>query len=183
MKKGFNLKDLMIAMKGNDVSSFINDQALRFTERFGLSFEDCVSVTLKFDSHEDAQDFYNELKFNAFYSNDYSVASSDCGAHYLTVSGAETLYDYFGSNEPNLLTVSRDLDLNFEISFIQTYTGTEFTGAVHRGELLSRQCIVEVSDMLPEFTLGGLCQIARSESEFNDLLTRCYIVEGQTIYE
>lgn len=183
MKKGYNLKDLMISMKGNNVSSFINDQALRFTERFGLAFEECVSVTLKFESSQDANDFYNELKFNSHYAKDYTVTTSNRGSYYLTVTGAETLYDYFGSTEPNLLTVSRDLGLNFEIYFTQTYTGTEFTGAVHRGELLSRQCIVEVSNIIPELTLGGLHQIARDEAEFNDLLTRCYLVEGQTIYE
>ncbi|MEG0328220.1 MAG: hypothetical protein RR565_09480 [Erysipelothrix sp.] len=178
MNKGYSVKDFAMNLKGNDVTSFINNQSHRFTERFGLSFSDTVQVTLRFEDAHDAQEFYNELRYNQTYSLDYTVTTSRFNACELIVDGAETLYDYFGSREPNLLTVSRDLKLNFEIIYNQEYTGIEFTGMVHRGELLSRQCVVEVASVIPELSLGGLSKIAREASEFDDLLTRCYIVKG-----
>ncbi|QIK70534.1 hypothetical protein G7062_09555 [Erysipelothrix sp. HDW6C] len=181
MTQGYNVQDLITTMKGNDVASFIHNQNLRFSERFGLNYSDDVSVTLTFESDRDAIDFYNEVRFNEDYAQEYTVKTSPFHSKDLLLSGAQTLYDYFGSREPNLLTVSRDLNINFAIEFVQDYSGTTFTGAVRRGELLSRQCIIEVSDILPELSLGGLRQIGRNQREFDDLLTRCYIVKGATI--
>lgn len=181
MTKGYSMYELMNIMKGNDITTFINDQNHRFLERFGCTFDETVSVTLTFDNGYDAYEFYNDLKFNKTYNLDYHVRTDANDAKKLHVDGADTLFDYFGSREPNLLTLSRNLNINFSIEFIQKYTGTKFAGYVQSGELLSRQCIIEVSTMIPEFTLGGLIQIGRNQDEFDDLLTRCYFVKGQAI--
>lgn len=183
MKQGYSIYELMIKMKGNDITSFINDQATRFTERFGCSFEETVGVELIFETAYDAYEFYNDLKFNRKYNLDFKVYTDKMDARRLHVDGAQTLFDYFGSREPNLLTLSRNLGVNFTIEFVQKYTGTKFVGNVQHGELLSRQCVIEISNILPEFSLGGIGQIGRNQDEFDDLLTRCYIVEGKGINE
>lgn len=181
MTKGLTIANLVHSMKGHDITTFIRDQHYQFTERFGLNYDEPVMVTLKFESQQDAHDFYNEIRMNPTYAQEYTVTSHPFHELSLCVTGQATLYDYFGSREPNLLTISRDLDLRFEIEFVQSYSKTTFTGSVNHGELLSRQCLIEVSDVLPELTLGGLVQIGRSEREFEDLLTRCYIVKGMSL--
>ena len=183
MTKGYSIYELMLKMKGNDITTFIKDQNTQFLERFGCAFAETVAVTLTFETAHDAYAFYNELKFNRTYSLDYSVRTDAHNACKLVVDGAQALFDYFGSREPNLLTLSRNLQLDFTIEFIQKYTATTFTGSVRNGELLSRQCIVEVSAVLPELSLGGIHQIGRNQDEFDDLLTRCYIVKQTHIHE
>lgn len=183
MKQGYSIYELMIKMKGNDITSFINNQNNRFTERFGCTFDETVKVTLVFETAYDAYAFYNDLKFNRTYNLDFKVRTDKEDSRKLHVDGAETLFDYFGSREPNLLTLSRNLNISFSIEFIQKYTGTKFIGNVQQGELLSRQCIIEISNILPELSLGGMIQIGRNQDEFDDLLTRCYIVEGKGINE
>lgn len=183
MKQGYSIYELMIKMKGNDITSFITNQNLKFSERFGLKFNETVQVTLTFESAYDAYAFYNELKFNRSYNLDFTVRTDPYDATKLKVDGAQTLFDYFGSREPNLLTLSRNLGVNFAIEFVQEYTGTKFVGNVQHGELLSRQCIIEISNILPELSLGGIIQIGRNQDEFDDLLTRCYIVKGKGIHE
>ena len=88
------------------------------------------------------------------------------------VSGQKTLFDYLGSREPNLLTLSRDLNIDFEVKFVQVYSGTAFNGNLVNGELLGRQCLVEVNELVPELSLGLLFQIGNDEQEFELLLTR-----------
>lgn len=97
------------------------------------------------------------------------------------MSGSETLFDYFGTREPNLLTVSRVLEIDFKIDYVQAMTSIVFTGEVVRGELLGRHCIIEFSDVLPELSLGGLRYIARDMDQFDALLTRVYCVEGEIL--
>lgn len=181
MTRGYSTFELMNIMKGKDIHSFINNLNDKFTERFGLSFDETVSVELTFSSGSEAFDFYNELKFNKTYNLDYTVKTNPYDSRKLTVDGAETLFDYFGSREPNLLTLSRNLNIGFSIEFVQKFTGTTFSGNVQNGELLSRQCVIEVNNIIPEFTLGGLVQIGRTHDEFDDLLTRCYVIKGQRI--
>lgn len=181
MTQGYTLQELMQEMKGNTITQFISDQHGRFQERFGMNYDETVSVTLKFQNEKDSIDFYNEIKYNTHYNKDYTVSTVISDPRQLVVMGAETLYDYFGSREPNLLTISRDYGIAFDIEFIQQFSGTVFTGSVNRGELLSRQCIIEVSNVLPELALGGLVQIGRNDRDFNDLLTRCYIVKGYNL--
>lgn len=181
MKKGYSVKDLMLAMDGKDLATFMHEQESQFQSRFDVSFKQGVEVELKFTDSIDARDFYQELRFNPVYGLDYSVKTVAYDETRILVKGAPTLFDYFGTREPNLLTLSRDLNLDFDVTFVQEFTGVVFTGKVNHGELLSRQCILEVSDLLPELTLGGLSQIARSEFEFDTLLTRAYIMNSSRI--
>lgn len=183
MTKGYSIYELMLKMKGNDITTFIKDQNTQFLERFGCAFDETVAVTLEFATAHDAYAFYNELKFNRDYNQEYTVRTNAHDARKLVVDGAQALFDYFGSREPNLLTLSRNLKVDFTIEFVQKYTATTFTGSVRSGELLSRQCIIEVSALLPELTLGGIHQIGRNQDEFDDLLTRCYIVKQTGIHE
>lgn len=181
MTQGYSLKELVNAMKGQNINTFIDRQNVQFTERFGIEFEKSVSVILEFENSYDAQDFYHEVKFNRDYAFEYTVKSLPNDSSKLCVSGAPTLYDYFGSREPNLLTVSRDLGISFNIEFVQDYSGTRFTGSVNRGELLSRQCIIEMSTTIPELALGGLVQIGTTDQDFEDLLTRIYVADEMVI--
>ena len=178
-QKAYSIKEYL---ENNNYTN-IDDLLIRsnddFKERFGMNFSEKISVELKFESFQDANEFYQELTYNTSYK-EYTVKTSN-QANVLTVYGAKTLFEYFGTKEPNLLTVSRDLNISFDIHFVQSYSGTVFTGSVVSGELLSRQCIIEVSDVLPELTLAGLSQIAKSIKEFDLLLTRLYSVEGVSL--
>ena len=57
----------------------------------------------------------------------------------------------------------------------------EFTGKVVNGELLARQCLVEVNDVIPALTLGLLNQIGKTTEEFDLLLTRIIPFKSNTI--
>lgn len=177
----FTIPELMARMKGTSVHHFIEDQHYRFTERFGLNYDETVKVKLIFEKQADASDFYNELRFNSAYSKQYTVKTDALDAKVLYVEGAETLFDYFGTREPNLLTLSRSLDLAYKIEFLQQYSAIIFTGEVCYGELLGRHCLIEVSEMLPELSLGGLHQIARTSEEFELLLTRVYLIKEEML--
>ncbi|AMC94271.1 hypothetical protein AOC36_09855 [Erysipelothrix larvae] len=180
-KSSYSIKEFTQEMQMDDIQELMRQSKLQFTKRFGLEFSKDISVTLVFETSYDANDFYNEIRFNKAYSMLYRVAFNTSKANSLIVSGQATLFDYFGTNEPNLLTASRDLGLQFTIDFVQDYTGSTFKGSVMNGELLARQCIVEVSSVLPELTLGGLCQIAGSFEEFDLLLTRIYTVRSEAL--
>lgn len=152
-----------------------------FEARFGFALDLDVTVTLSFESVSDATDFYSEVKYVQKYSDQYKVQSHPYDSTKVYVSGASTLFDYFGTREPNLLTLSREQNINFKIDYVQDYTGIVFTGEVIQGELLGRHCLVEVSDILPEIALSGLNYIARTHSEFEALLTRIFKIESVVI--
>lgn len=175
-QKSYSIKEYLEEKEIRDLKSLFSNYNKKFEERFGIPFQKDIEVSLEFENFMDSNDFYQEIKYNIKY-NEFKVSTTD-KSNVLTVSGAQTLFDYFGTVEPNLLTASRDLGIRFEIMFTQNYSATVFTGTVIAGELLSRQCIVEVSDVLPELTLAGLGQIAQSVQEFDLLLTRIYSVEG-----
>lgn len=175
-QKSYSIKEYLKEQEIKDLKTFLLNYNKKFEERFGLSFNQEIEVKLEFSSFMDANDFYQEVRYNPAY-HEFQVRTTDKDNE-LIVSGAPTLFDYFGTVEPNLLTVSRDLDIRFEIIFVQSYSATVFTGTVIGGELLSRQCIVQVSDVLPELSLAGLGQIAESVKDFDLLLTRIYTIKG-----
>ncbi|CAM3671154.1 hypothetical protein ERUR111494_06265 [Erysipelothrix urinaevulpis] len=176
IKKSYSIKEYINEYNYTNIEGLIKYNQNKFHERFGMEFQDDIDVELNFETFRDANDFYQELKYNSKYS-DFSVFTTH-SPNKLIISGAKTLFDYFGTREPNLLTLSRDLGIRFEILFNQDYSGSIFTGSVVSGELLSRQLIIEVSEVLPELSLAGLGQIAKTLSEFDLLLTRIYSVEG-----
>lgn len=153
----------------------------RFQARFGFKMSDHVEVTLEFEDHWDAQTFYTEIKHNPKYAQQYQVITHPYDVCKLMVSGAPTLFDYFGTREPNLLTLSRQNRIDFKIDFRQEFTNIVFTGEVVQGELLGRHCIVQVAQALPELTLAGMKYIGRSKAEFDSLLTRIFRVESDVI--
>lgn len=175
-RNSYSIKEYLQAKEIKNLDSLFSNNKEQFKERFGMEFYQGIEVRLEFSNFMDANDFYQEIKYNPLYQ-DFKVFTTDKSKE-LIVSGAPTLFDYFGTVEPNLLTASRDLDIRFDILFQQAYSATIFTGTVISGELLSRQCIVEVSEVLPELSLAGLGQIAQSIQEFDLLLTRIYSVEG-----
>lgn len=167
--------------KNTSLQEFIARQARNFDNRFGAIMPKEVEIELEFECQDDAHEFYNEVRYNAKYAQMYTLKTNRHNPLKLWVSGSTTLFDYFGTREPNLLTVSRVLDIGFKIDYIQAMSGIVFTGEVVRGELLGRHCIIEVSDILPELALGGLRYIAKNMDEFDALLTRVYCVQGQRI--
>lgn len=175
-QKSYSIKEYLQEKEISNLTSFFKMHHQRFEERFGMAFDQDIQVRLEFANFMDASDFYQELRYNMAY-HEFKVTTTE-NPNALLVSGAQTLFDYFGTVEPNLLTVSRDLGIRFEIFYQQSYSAITFTGTVIAGELLSRQCIVEVSNVLPELSLAGLGQIARSEKDFDLLLTRIYPIKG-----
>lgn len=151
---------------------------IKFKERFGFDLDLDVKVTLEFDSYEDARIFYSEVKYSQKYYEQYNVQTHPYDTTKVIISGAETLFDYFGTREPNLLTLSREQGINFKIDYLQEFSNIIFTGEVIQGELLGRHCLVEVSDLLPEIAIAGMHYIARTHSEFEALLTRIFKVES-----
>lgn len=180
MTKGYSIKELMQAYDVSDLDAFMDRFSFKFKERFGLEYYEEIEVKLIFKDSNDLNDFYNEIRFNRKYS-DYKVRTSTSQQSALYVRGEKTLFDYFGTYEPNLLTASRELKINFDIEFVQRYSGSIFTGSVMQGELLSRQCIIEMSELVPELSLAGLNQFASKEEEFELLLTRVFEVKGEVI--
>lgn len=172
---------LALVPNGTSFQEFISHQGKRFDSRFGNIMSDEVEITLMFDTSSDAFEFYNEIRFTPKYQALYTIKTVSDNPCHLIVSGSETLFDYFGTREPNLLTASRVLEIDFKIDYVQAMTSIVFTGEVVRGELLGRHCIIEFSDVLPELSLGGLRYIARDMDQFDALLTRVYCVEGEVL--
>lgn len=154
---------------------------VKFENRFGFSMDLDVTVTLEFANAKEAVLFYSEVKYNQKYADQYQVQTHPYDSNKVMVSGAETLFDYFGTREPNLLTLSREQQIDFKIDYVQQYSNIVFTGEVVQGELLGRHCLVEVSDVLPEIAIAGLNYIARTHGEFEALLTRIFKVESVVI--
>lgn len=180
MKKQTSTLAAMIP-QGTSIHEFITSQGKLFDQRFGSIMPEVVAITLIFDSLQDAHEFYNEVRYSSKYQTLYTIKTDRYNPLQLHVSGSETLYDYFGTREPNLLTVSRVLGLSYKVEYVQPMSGIVFNGEVVQGELLGRQCIIEVSNIIPELALGGLRYIARDLDQFDALLTRLYAVEGQRI--
>lgn len=180
MKKVYSMNEWITTKHVDKFDKYLEKSRLQFEQKFNVQFERYIEVKLLFKEELDAQSFYNELKLNKTAYGHYDVRSAD-KVNTLYVSGAETLFEFFGDEEPNLLTASRDLDVDFEIEYRQKYTGIQFTATVIAGELLSRHCVVEYSDILPELSLGGLHQIGKNLNEFELLLTRIYPVKERVI--
>lgn len=179
MMKNYSVVDYVNSVGGRDVESFMYNASKSFEKLFG-SVTNNIEIELVFECQRDAIDMYQEVKFNSRYRSLYTVRSSENGIS-LLVSGKDCLFDYIGSVEPNLLTLSRDLGISFKVNYRQEFSGTVFTGDVIGGELLSRQCIVSVSDVLPELSLGLLNKIGKDANELDLLLTRIIKVKAETI--
>ncbi len=182
-KRMMSLDGFVDAVGSHSLVHLMSDYGLRFEKRFGFEMHDQVEVELLFENVYDAQDFYLEVKHNKDYASQYKVRTCMKDSKVIFVSGAKTLFDYFGTKEPNLLTISRNHECNFKINYVQQYSGTLFTGEVIQGELLGRHCLVEVSTLIPELSLAGLKFIASTRKEFESLLTRVSCVESVVIYE
>ena len=175
-KQTKTLENIIQDHKAVTLRNLISVQDKNFESRFGFKLSDEVKVNLIFNSRYDAEDFYNELRFNEKYARQYKVMTNLNDSQQLIVSGSRTLFDYFGTKEPNLLTASRDLNIQFKVEYQEAFTQIIFTGEVIAGELLGRQCIVEYNELIPELTLSGLKNIASNQKEFDALLTRVYCV-------
>ncbi|NLW15937.1 MAG: hypothetical protein GX038_06755 [Erysipelothrix sp.] len=181
MKKSYSVLEYVQAFSKGTVEGLLAYQQVKFEARFQTQASDNIEIEVYFDSSYEMTDFYNELKYIPAYRALYTVKHHMHKDLCLVVSGKETLFDYLGSREPNLLTVSRNLDIDFKIKFKQKYSGTSFKGSVVNGELLSRQCLVEVNNLLPELSLGMLNQIGKTGEELDLLLTRIITVPTITI--
>lgn len=179
MKKTKLSFDAMLRQEDSlSLNHLFNQYDMKFEQRFGFKMPSDVNVTLEFESSFDAQLFYTEVRHNMKYAEQYTVTTHPYDVTKLRVGGAPTLFDYFGTREPNLLTLSRENNINFKIDYVQEYSNIVFTGEVIEGELLGRHCLVQVSDVLPELSLAGLQYIGRTRSEFETLLTRIFKVES-----
>ena len=172
MKKSYSVKEYVAQEGHQSVERFIKKHSQIFEKRFSKQLNENIEIELRFSSSIEMMDFYNELKFNRVYSVLYTVREQSNKPLCLIVSGKKTLFEYLGSVEPNLLTIGRNLNIDFKVYFTQSYSGSSFKGSVVNGELLSRQCLVEVNQLLPELTLGLLSQIGKNAHEFDLLLTR-----------
>lgn len=177
MNKTYSITEVLQLFGKENLNQLINDQKQQFKARFKLEASNTLEVEIAFLDTYDTNAFYQEIKFNPAYQALYAVRYHNFKPNTLIVSGGTTLFDYFGSREPNLLTLSRDLKVQLKIEYIQPYTGVQFFGEVIYGELLSRHCIVEVSALIPELGLGCLHQIGSSIEEFDLLLTRFQILK------
>lgn len=181
MKNTYSVQELMESLNYSTLDELLKDQRRDFTKLFGFNPETPIELELKFQSMSEMIDAYNELKFTTKFNTLYKLHHHAYKDFTLVVSGQETLFDYLGSNEPNLLTLSRITGVDFDVYFEQSYTGTQFTGKVVNGELLARQCLVEVNDVIPALTLGLLNQIGKTTEEFDLLLTRIIPFKSNTI--
>lgn len=172
MKRSVSIKEFIQEIGIEDVRPLMKNQSRKFEKTFGFKLRKEIEISLYFESNFDRIDVYQELKFNPDFRKLYTVKYDPHNEGVLCVSGQATLFDYLGSREPNLLTLSRLLNVDFKVSYVQPYSNTTFKGEVVNGELLGRQCIVQVNDVLPELSLGLLNQIGKDETELDLLLTR-----------
>lgn len=179
MMRNYSVLDYVNSVGEKDVERFINKASKSFEKLFG-KINNNIEIEIVFENERDAIDMHQEIKFNPRYARLYTVKTGNQRGT-LLISGKERLFDYIGSIEPNLLTLSRDCGVNFKVNYRQEFSGTVFSGDVIGGELLSRQCIVSVSDVLPELSLGMLNKIGKDENELDLLLTRIIKVKAQTI--
>ncbi len=181
MIKSYSVHEFAQKNKEGNVDALLKHYKEKFEKRFNTSVEKHITLNISFEDSLDMTQFYQELRYHRAFKELYTVKTHPSKSLTLLVSGKETLFDYLGSKEPNLLTISRMLGIDFKVSFKQAYSGTDFEGTVISGELLSRQCIVEVSPLLPELSLGLLNQIGQSAQELELLLTRIIPVEAVSI--
>lgn len=179
MMKSYSIDEFVQKKYKKDVSLVLDLFQKKFEKRFNTTVSADITLEVSFNDSLDMTQFYQELKYHRAFSGLYTVETHSHKELTLNVSGKKTLFDYLGSKEPNLLTISRTLNIDFKVRFRQAYSGTDFFGHIISGELLSRQCIVEVSPILPELSLGLLKQIGESAKELDLLLTR--IIPVQTI--
>lgn len=172
MKKSYSVKEFVSSYGSVGFDQFLKRQSDRFEQTFGKTISENIEIELIFLNNYEMTHAYQEFRFNRDFSKIYTVRYHQYKENTLVVSGQKTLFDYLGSREPNLLTLSRDLNIDFEVKFVQVYSGTAFNGNVVNGELLGRQCLVEVNELVPELSLGLLFQIGNDEQEFELLLTR-----------
>lgn len=178
--KILSINDLLDTLNIKDLQELSQIAKRRFQKRFENRLEEEVKVELIFTDYEAMFIAYNELRYNPDYNRQYKV-STDPHASRLYVYGAKTLFDYFGTREPNLLTLSRNNKLKFKVEYLQEYSGIIFNGEVHYGELLGRNCLIELSFALPELALAGIAKIGHNSDELNTLLTRIYLCESEVI--
>lgn len=181
MKHTYSIKDYMEVIGAHNFEQFIETQASLFKKRFNIDILGNITLELSFNNEIEMAEFYQEIKFNKTYRELYTVESHPYLPLHLNVSGKNNLFDYLGSHEPNLLTLSRDLGIQFKVLYDQNYSETIFEGDVVGGELLARQCVINVNEYLPELSLGLLQQIGNTIEEFDLLLTRIVEVPTQII--
>lgn len=172
MMKSYSVVEYAQVTYNKDVDTVLNFYQRKFESKFNKDIKENITLDITFDNALDMTQFYQELKYHRAFIGLYTVTTHPTQDLTLLVSGKKTLFDYLGSKEPNLLTISRTLGIDFKVRFRQKYSGTDFKGHIIGGELLSRQCIVEVNNTLPELSLGLLKQIGESTKELDLLLTR-----------
>lgn len=178
MRKSYSVKEFAKDKKDLSVQEMLNFYEQQFEKRFLMDVKKYIELEVSFESGLDETSFYQALKTDPIYQKLYTVKTHPLKSYTLIVSGRESLFDFLGSKEPNLLTLSRVLGIDFNVYFKQSFSSTQFKGSVIQGELLSRQCIVEVNQTLPELSLGLLSQIGQTSEELDLLLTR--IIPTQT---
>lgn len=182
MKKSYSIQEFVEERFAKySVEKVLKAYKRQFERTFNQESGEFITLDITFSDSLDMTQFYQELKYNDIFNKLYSVRAHKTQDMTLQVTGKSTLFDYLGSKEPNLLTISRSLKIDFKVQFKQAYSGTDFFGHVVNGELLSRQCIVEVSDLLPELSLGLLSQIGETQNELDLLLTRIIFVPAVSI--
>lgn len=181
MRKSYSIQEFVNKRYDGSVEEVLRQNQMLFEKRFNQNLSDTIELEVVFESSYEMTDFYQTLKTSRNYQSLYKVKAHPYQALTLLVSGKETLFDYLGSKEPNLLTLSRNLQIDFKVNYVQSYSGTVFKGSVVNGELLSRHCLVEVSQVLPELTLGLLSQIGKTAHELDLLLTRIIPTKSQII--
>ncbi|HZJ87251.1 MAG TPA: hypothetical protein VFC75_03410 [Erysipelothrix sp.] len=178
MRKSYSVKEFAQDNYKLSVGELLDVYEAKFSARFSNTMKTYIELEIKFENSYDETSFYQALSTDPMYTKLYTVKTHPIKNKTLIVSGKESLFDFLGSKEPNLLTLSRNLGIDFNVSFTQSYSSTSFTGSVINGELLSRQCIVEYNEVLPELSLGLLFQIGKTSEELDLLLTR--IIPTQT---
>lgn len=181
MKRSYSVQAYRTHHGYEAINPFLNEHRQKFERTFGVAVSASTEIELIVKNNEAMIDVYQELRFNPKFSKLYTVKHHPTQELTLLISGQKTLFDYLGSKEPNLLTLSRLLEIDFEVVYVQNYSNTSFKGEVVQGELLGRQCLVAVNNIVPELSLGLLNQIGSDEVELELLLTRIIPFQTETI--
>lgn len=181
MKRSYSVEAYRTYHGYESIHPFLMEQRHKFERTFGILVSQSIEIELILHTNTEMIDVYQELRFNPRFSKLYTVKHHPSQNLTLLVSGQDTLFDYLGSKEPNLLTLSRMLGVDFKVVFVQSFSNTSFKGEVVQGELLGRQCLVAVNNMVPELSLGLLNQIGSDEVELELLLTRIIPFQTETI--
>lgn len=189
MNKNVNLNQLLKNMsridnvKYRSLNELIEIQHKVFEMFFRKVYVLHEEVSLEFENRNDAITFYMDCHFGSKLLRKVGVFYDLLNENKLILKPILNVIDLIDSRTPGLCELSSKLNLNFKMSYQQSFSNTTLELYIHRGEIVEPQCIIRLNETIPYLALGQLMTLIRNEVDFNRLNTRIELVESESLYE